>query len=283
MTRVFTSLRDKIAPNRELYSMYVGGRTLKKRLWLILSLVSVALLLSGCTEYNDPISKDSTGFWNEYIVWPLVSAIQYFADLLGTYAWGIIVVTIIIRLAILPLMIKQTKSSKKMQEIQPKMKELQAKYSSKDQQTQQQYQKEVMALMKESGANPLTGCLPIFIQMPILIGFYHAISRMNITPAFELGSFFMFPLAESSVFLAVLAGIMQFVVLRTGPSMDNPQMKVMMYIMPVMIIGFGIALPAALSLYWVVGNIISIIQNLIIYKPWNKKEIQPTVNGGAKK
>lgn len=263
--------------------MCVGGRTLKKRLWLILSLVSVALLLSGCTEYNEPISKDSTGLWNEYIVWPLVSVIQYFAELLGTYAWGIIVVTIIIRLAIMPLMIKQTKSSKKMQEIQPKMKELQAKYSSKDQQTQQQYQQEVMVLMKESGVNPLTGCLPIFIQMPILIGFYHAISRMNVTPAFELGSFFMFPLAESSVVLAILAGVMQFVVLFTGPAMDNPQMKIMMYIMPVMIIGFGIALPAALSLYWVVGNIISIIQNLIIYKPWNKKVTQPTVNGGAKK
>lgn len=238
---------------------------------MILLLVSMTLLLSGCTEYNKPISAESTGFWNEFIVWPLVSAIKYFADLLGTYAWGIIVVTIIIRLAILPLMIKQTKSSKKMQEIQPKMKELQAKYSSKDQQTQQQYQQEVMSLMRDSGVNPLSGCLPIFIQMPILIGFYHAISRMNLTPAFELGSFFMFPLAEPSIVLAVLAGIMQYIVLMTGPSMDNPQMKVMMYIMPIMIVGFGIALPAALSLYWVVGNIISILQNLVIYKPWNKK------------
>lgn len=105
---------------------------MKKRLWVILTLVSVALLLSGCTEFDQPISSESQGFWNEFIVWPLVSFIKYFADLLGTYAWGIIVVTIIIRLAILPLTIKQIKSSKKMQEIQPKMKELQAKYSSKD-------------------------------------------------------------------------------------------------------------------------------------------------------
>lgn len=93
----------------------------------------------------------------------------------------------------------------------------------------------------------------------------------------------MFPLAESSIVLAVLAGIMQFIVLITGPAMDNPQMKIMMYIMPFMIIGFGIALPAALSLYWVVGNTISILQNLAIYKPWNKKSTEPTVNGGAKK
>ena len=256
---------------------------MKKRLWVILSLVSVVLLLSGCTEFNAPISKDSEGFWNEFIVWPLVSAIKYFADLLGTYAWGIIVVTIIIRLAILPLMIKQTKSSKKMQEIQPKLKELQAKYSSKDAQTQQQYQQEMMKLMSEAGVNPIAGCLPMLIQMPILIGFYHAINRMNATPVFELGNFLMFPLADPAPALAILAGLMQFVVLRTGPAMDNPQMKMMMYIMPFMIIGFGMALPAALSLYWVVGNIISIFQNLYIYKPWQKNKTEPAQTGGAKK
>ncbi|MFF5997041.1 membrane protein insertase YidC [Lysinibacillus sp. KU-BSD001] len=254
---------------------------MKKRLWVILTLVSVALLLSGCTEFDQPISAESKGFWNEFIVWPLVSFIKYFSDLLGTYALGIIVVTIIIRLAILPLTIKQIKSSKKMQEIQPKLKELQAKYSSKDAVTQQKYQQEMMALMQSSGVNPLAGCLPIFIQMPILIGFYHAISRMNATPVYELGTFMSIPLAEPSIILAVVAGLIQFVVLMTGPAIDNPQMKVMMYIMPLMIIGFGIVLPAALSLYWVVGNIISVLQNLAIYKPWNKKTDTATT-GGAK-
>lgn len=261
----------------------LGGRRLKKRIWIVLSLVSVALLLSGCTEFDQPISSESKGFWNEFIVWPLVSFIKYFAELLGSFAFGIIVVTIIIRLVILPLTIKQVKSSKKMQEIQPKMKELQQKYASKDAVTQQKYQQEMMALMQSSGVNPMAGCLPIFIQMPILIGFYHAISRMNATPAFDLGTFLIFPLAEPSIVLAVLAGLIQFGVLLTGPAVDNPQMKVMMYIMPLMIIGFGIVLPAALSLYWVVGNIISVIQNLVIYKPWNKNKTEPMTTGGAKK
>ena len=254
---------------------------MKKRLWVILTLVSVVLLLSGCTEFDQPISSESKGFWNEFIVWPLVSFIKYFAELLGTYAIGIIVVTIIIRLAILPLTIKQIKSSKKMQEIQPKMKELQAKYSSKDAVTQQKYQQEMMALMQSSGVNPLAGCLPILIQMPILIGFYHAINRMNATPEFVLGTFLSIPLAEPSILLAVIAGLIQFVVLMTGPAVDNPQMKIMMYIMPLMIIGFGAVLPAALSLYWVVGNMVSVLQNLAIYKPWNKKT-DATTAGGAK-
>ena len=256
---------------------------MRKRLSLLLLLLVVTTFLAGCSEFNEPIYSESTGFWNEYIVWPLVSAITYFKDLLGTYGLGIIAVTIIIRLVLLPLMIKQTKSSKNMQQVQPEMAKLKEKYSSKDAVTQQKYQQEMMALYKERGINPAAGCLPVFIQMPILIGFYHAISRMNNTPEINLGDFAGFALAEPSIFLAILAGVMQLIVLRTGPAMDNPQMKMMMYIMPFMIIGFGIVLPAALTLYWVIGNIISIIQNLFIYKPWNKPKTEPVKSGGAKK
>lgn len=250
---------------------------MNKRLLLFVSLVAVALLLSGCTEYNQPISDSSEGFWNEFIVWPLVSAITYFKGLLGTYGFAIIAVTIIIRLVLLPLMVKQTRSAKNMQEAQPALKALKEKYASKDAVTQQKYQQEMMALFKEKGVNPMAGCLPVLIQMPILIGFYHAISRMNNTPTIDLGAFLIFPLAEASITLAIIAGIMQYIVLRTGPAMDNPQMKVMMYIMPFMIVGFGVVLPSALTLYWVVGNIISLIQNLVIYRPWEKKEVAEPV------
>jgi len=258
----------------------------KKRTGLLFALVAVALLLSGCMEFDQPISDQSEGFWNEFVVWPLVSIIVFFKDFLGTYGFGIIAVTILIRLALLPLMIKQTKSSKRMQEIQPELAKLKEKYKSKDAVTQQKYQQEMMAMFQEKGVNPMAGCLPVVIQMPILIGFYHAISRMNATPEIDLGTFLIFPLAEPSIILAVTAGVMQLIVLRTGPAMDNPQMKAMMYFMPVMIAGFGIILPSALTLYWVIGNIISLIQNMFIYRPWEKKEVQQPVKtktGGAKK
>lgn len=262
---------------------------MNKRNLLLIMLIGAALLLAGCTEFDQPISSDSEGFWNEFIVWPLVSAITFFKDLLGTYGLGIIAVTIIIRLVMLPLMIKQTKSSKRMQEIQPELAKLKEKYKSKDAVTQQKYQQEMMAMFQERGVNPMAGCLPVLVQMPVLIGFYHAISRMNSTPEIDLGAFLIFPLAEPSIILAIIAGVMQFIVLKTGPAMDNPQMKVMMYFMPVMIIGFGIVLPSALTLYWVIGNIISLIQNMFIYRPWEKKEVkevqQPvkTKAGGARK
>jgi len=243
----------------------------------------LTVFLAGCTEFSDPIYADSEGMWNEYIVWPLVSLITVFKELLGTYGYGIVAVTIIIRLVLLPLMIKQAKSSKQMQEVQPELAALKEKYKSKDAVTQEKYRTEMQKVMSDKKINPAAGCLPVIVQMPILIGFYHAISRMNSTPEIELGSILWFKLAVPSITLAVIAGLMQFIVLRTGPAMNNPQMKIMMYIMPVFIIIFGSILPAALSLYWVIGNIISFIQNVFIYKPFKKEEVVLPVKGGGKR
>lgn len=246
-------------------------------------LTALSVFLAGCSEFKDPIYAESSGFWNEYIVWPLVSLITVFKDLLGTYGYGIVAVTIIIRLVLLPLMIKQTQSSKKMQEIQPELKALKEKYKSKDAVTQEKYRTEMQKIMSEKKINPAAGCLPVIIQMPILIGFYHAISRMNSTPEIVIGKFLWFELGVPSITLGIIAGLMQFVVLRTGPAMDNPQMKIMMYIMPFMIMIFGTFLPAALALYWVIGNFISIIQNFFIYKPYKKIEVEPIKVGGKRK
>ena len=246
-------------------------------------LTVVSVFLAGCGEFNQPIYDTSEGFWNKYIVWPIVSLIVTFKDLLGTYGFGIIAVTIIIRLVLLPLMIKQAQNSKRMQEMQPILNGLKEKYKSKDAVTQQKYREEMQKVMTEQKINPAAGCLPVLIQMPIIIGLYHAISRMNATPEIEIGKFLWFELGTPSVILAIIAGLMQFVVLRTGPAMDNPQMKVMMYIMPFMIMFMGTILPGALALYWVIGNIISIIQNIFIYKPFKKKEVEPVKVGGKKK
>ena len=241
------------------------------------------VFLAGCSEFKSPIYSTSEGFWNQYIVWPIVSLISTFKELLGTYGLGIIAVTIVIRLVLLPLMIKQAQSSKRMQEMQPLLNGLKEKYKSKDAVTQQKYREEMQKLMSEQKINPAAGCLPVLIQMPIVIGLYHAISRMNATPEIVIGKFLWFELAAPSITLAIVAGLMQFAVLRTGPAMDNPQMKMMMYIMPFMIMFMGIILPAALALYWVVGNIISMIQNIFIYKPFKKKEVVPVKVGGKKK
>lgn len=112
----------------------MGGILLKRRLLLIFSLIGVLVLLAGCTQINEPITSDSKGFWNSYIVYPLSQLITYMADLTGeNYGVAIIIVTLLIRLLILPLMIKQLRSTKAMQALQPELKKLREKYSSKDQ------------------------------------------------------------------------------------------------------------------------------------------------------
>src|SRR5699024_8652026 len=171
---------------------------------LILSLIGLVLLLSGCTEINTPIDSESTGFWNSYFVYPMSWVITYFADLFNSsYGLAIVVVTLLVRIVLVPLNVKQIKSSQGMQEIQPEIKKLQEKYSSIDTATREILQKESMALFQEHGVNPLAGCLPIFVQMPVLIAMYHAIMR---TESIKSGSFLWFELGSTDPILPLIAG-----------------------------------------------------------------------------
>lgn len=256
---------------------------MKRRILLLLGLIGLITIMTGCTQYNQPITPESTGIWNQYIVYPLSQLIVYGADILGNnFGLSIIAVTILIRAAILPLMIKQTKSSKAMQAIQPEMKALKEKYSSKDAKTQQQLQQETMKLFQKHGVNPLAGCFPILVQMPILIGFYHAIMR---TEEIANHTFLWFNLGDKDPFyiLPIIAGITTFIqqkMMMAGTANQNPQMAMMLYLMPIMIVIFAISFPSALSLYWVVGNIFMIVQTYFIKGPEIKKS---ETAGGAKK
>lgn len=230
-------------------------------------LLGSVLLLAGCSEFNQPISSEHEGIWNQYIVWPTVSIIQIVAEFTGSYAGGIILVTVLVRICILPLSFKHMKSSRAIQALQPQFRELQNSYSPKNVETQRQYQQEMMKLMQSAGANPLAGCLPVIIQMPVLLGLYHAISRMNVTPLYDLGSIFNVPLATSSIIFAILAGFMQYIVVKTGPTIKtNSQMSIMQYLLPIMIMIFGFIAPVAITLYWIISSFISILQNLYLYK-----------------
>lgn len=258
---------------------------MKKKIFLLVSLVLIVAILSGCTEVDQDITAESKGFWNQFIVYPLSSLIVMISEFFGeSYGLGIIIVTILIRLVLLPLMIKQTKSSKAMQLIQPEIQKLREKYSSKDAVTQQKLQQEMMKLFQEYGVNPLAGCLPLLIQMPILIGFYHAIMREPQLQ--EHAQFLWFDLSapDPIYLLPIIAGVTTFIqqkISMVGME-DNQQMKMMLWMMPIMIVVFAFNLPAALSLYWVVGNIFSIVQTYFIKGP-ELKAAAAGKSGGAKK
>ncbi|ERG65663.1 MAG: membrane protein insertase YidC [Exiguobacterium chiriqhucha] len=251
----------------------------KLKLGLLAVMTGVIMLMAGCVDpstiQGEPITAETEGFWSQYFVWPLAWLLKEAAYLIGgtwQYGYSIIVATIIVRLLILPLMIKQTKSMGAMQVLQPEMLKLREKYSSKDQETQRKLQEEMMKMYQEYQINPLAGCLPILIQMPILFAFYDAIRR---TPEIFEAQFLWFDLGapDPTFILPILAAILTFVQQKISMAgqEQNPQLKMMLYIFPVMIFVMSITLPAALSMYWVVGYIISIIVTMAIMLPMREK------------
>ncbi|MDA3129314.1 YidC family membrane integrase SpoIIIJ [Aliibacillus thermotolerans] len=255
-----------------------------KKIGLAAMLILVMTVMTGCLDIDEPITKESEGIWNSFFVYPLSWLIITIAEAMSeNYGLSIIIVTILLRIIILPLMIKQTQSTRAMQEIQPEMEKLREKYSAKDQKTQQKLQEETMKLFQEKNINPLAGCFPILIQMPILIAFYHAIMRTE-----EIGGhqFLWFELGQPDFILPLIAGTTTFIQQKMMMVQDNPQMKVLLYMMPIMITVFAFFFPSALALYWVIGNLFMIGQTHFITGPGARKRAEEKMaakTGGAKK
>lgn len=232
-----------------------------KKYNLFFLMIAVIMSLSACGINQTPITAETEGVWNHLFVYPMSWLIIHAADLLnGSFGLAIIIITIGIRLLLLPFMLKQQKSTLAMQELKPKMDSLQERYKDvKDTEKQQEMQKELIALYKENGVNPLMGCLPMLVQAPILMAFYFAIMRteqITFSPFLWLN----FGQADPFFILPILAGLTTFLQTKLASTSLNDPMKVMMYIMPVFIIFIGSTLPAALSLYWSIGNIFMIVQ-----------------------
>lgn len=233
-----------------------------------------SILLTGCQAQNG--SND--GFFQHYLVDPFTSAIHFAATLFGgNYGLSIILITLIIRLILLPFMLKQYKNQMlmkdKMNVLKPEMDDIQKKLKAeKDPKKQQELQQQMMGLYKKHGVNPLSmGCLPLLIQMPILTAFYYAI-RDNHEIATH--NFLWFNLGHSDIIITLIAGIVYFVQFKVSQStmsvQQKQQMKFMGLLSPIMIVMFSFSAPAALPLYWAVGGTFLIIQSWIGQKLYNQ-------------
>jgi YidC/Oxa1 family membrane protein insertase len=238
---------------------------LTRRLARYLPLGFIFLLLAGCAPATTKIDPNN-GVWDKYFVGPLADVLDWFAALLwGSYGLSILVVTLIIRFIILPLTLKQYKSSKRMQELQPELKKIKEKY--KDDAKKQQ--EETMKIFQSNGVNPLAGCFPLIVQMPILIALYNAIMRNhNIAEH----SFLWMQLGTKDPYyiLPVLAALTTYFQQKMMSSQMNPQMQNLMFIFPVLIFVMAMNFAAALPLYWVFSNLFTIAQSYFIYKPQKK-------------
>lgn len=271
---------------------------LRHRISIIALMIVTVFLLTGCgipAEGADVTTQDPDGWWQTFFVWPLALSLIWMDELIQgwgiPYHWGfaIIAFTILIKVVTFPLTLTQIRGMKAQREIQPKVQALQKKYGD----DREKLAQEQMKLYKEAGVNPLSGCLPLIVQMPILFGLYSALVALgpNITDA----KFFWIPdlgfprythglswIAEdfnngdylhlaAYLVLPVILVISQYSVQKwmtpapTGDESSQAAMTRQIGTMMTFMFGFfTLQVPAGLSLYWVTSNLLQVVQQLII-------------------
>ncbi|MBU2564343.1 YidC/Oxa1 family membrane protein insertase [Patescibacteria group bacterium] len=232
--------------------------------------------------------------FNEVLYRPIFNALIFLYNIIPGHDFGIaiILLTIIIRIVLSPLTYKSIKSRYALSFLQPKIKEIQKKFEKKEEQS-----KELMKLYKENKVNPASGCLPLLIQIPILLGLYRALINILKTGSLSvlypfihdpgtINSMFLgiLDLSKTSPVLAILAGASQFFYSKiTMKQQQMPQMseksgnmqkmmgKQMMYMMPIITVFIAWSFPAGLALYWFISTVLGLAQELYFSKKINGK------------
>jgi YidC/Oxa1 family membrane protein insertase len=259
-----------------------------RALSLLILLAVVAIAVSGCAPVQDAEGNLEAPTWIAWLAKPLAAIIEFVYESiltpigLASYGLAIILVTILVRVVLYPLTRKQMQSMKKMQAIQPKMKELQEKYG-KDRNKLAEKQ---MELYREEGVNPAGGCLPLLIQMPILFAMYYALLSLGpkldqpflwipslAFPPYFGGMSWLTPVTIQHLLspevwpyliLPVIYVASQLLMQRMSQAANPSQMpgstNTIMMLMPLMFGYITLVVPSGLTLYWVTSNVLQIIQ-----------------------
>lgn len=183
-----------------------------------------------------------------------------------SYAVAIVLLTIIIKVVLYPLTYKQMKSMKVMQELQPKVKELDKKYKNDPKKKQEA----MMEIYKEHGANPMSGCLPLLIQFPILIALFRGLQKFQPSEPAYYTLFGLLNLSKpdpTGIILPVLVGLTTFAQQYvTSPNTNDSTQRMMLYAMPVLFGWMTRNFPSGLALYWIVFSIVGTVQQIYINK-----------------
>lgn len=270
----------------------------RKHLILLLVLAAAMLLLSGCgvpTGGVDVVTTDPSGPWQTFFVWPLAKGLIWLNDTLAganlPYSWGfaIILFTLAIKVITFPLTVTQIKGMQAQKELQPRIQELQKKYGKDKEKLSQ----EQMKLYQQAGVNPLSGCLPMLVQMPVLFGLYSAL--ISLGSKLESADFFWIPnlgfphytdgmnwIAQffsageytqliSYLILPALLMVSQFYMQKmttaSTPSSTEGMAGMMGQMSTIMTLMFGfftLQVPAGLTLYWVTSNLLQMGQTVLV-------------------
>lgn len=258
--------------------VFVGPKSLQ---------VLESVQVPGIAAHPDLRQLVDFGFFS-IIARPLFLWLKWtYQHIVPNWGWAIVIQTLIINLALLPLRISQMKSMLKMQRVAPQIKSIQEKYKkySLRDPRKQEMQQEISSLYKKEGVNPAGGCLPLVIQMPFLFAYYSMLgSALDLRHApwiwvRDLSS------PDPLHLLPILIIITMFLTQRMTPQagMDPTQQKMMAFMMPVMLGVISWNLPAGLGLYWSEGNIIALVQQSIMNRTSLGREMREMMEKRARK
>ena len=210
--------------------------------------------------------------WFTFIAKPMFLLLQFIQGYVGNWGWTIVILTILIKLVLFPLSFKGMVSMQKLKDLAPKMKEIQAKYKD-DKQKQSMH---MMELYKKHGANPMGGCLPLILQIPVFFAIYRVLLN-----AIELKGapwmFWIHDLAEMDPYfvLPILMGATMFLQQKITPNtvQDEMQKKIFQFL-PVIFTFFFLWFPAGLTLYWFINNLFTIGQQYYINSVFERKRVE---------
>jgi len=202
--------------------------------------------------------------WFTFAAAPLFQFLTFLHDYVGNWGWAIVILTLVIRILLFPLTFRGMLSMAKLKEVSPKVKELQKKFKGDP----QRMNAAVMALYKKEGANPLGGCLPLLLQIPVFFAIYRVLLN-----AVELKGaewiFWITDLAhmDPTFVLPIIMGATMFYQQHITPSnFTDPMQEKIFKFLPLIFTFFFITFPAGLVLYWAVNNIFSIAQQAVVNK-----------------
>ena len=198
-----------------------------------------------------------------FLVKPLLKVLQYFYNMFNNYGWAIIFVTIIIKVIFSPLTHKSFKSMKGMQKVQPYVKVIQERHKG----DRQKMNEEMIELYKKHKVNPLGGCLPMVLQIPVFIALYHALFfSIELRGAPFIGWIKDLSVADPYYIWPVVMGVTMFIQQKLNPSIGDPtQQKIMMFL-PIVFTFLFMSFPSGLVLYWTINNVLTISQQAYVYK-----------------
>ena len=222
-------------------------------------------------------SIDRGWSWLEPLTRFFELALDWLYSFIPNYGWAIIVLTVLVRLVTSPLMVRQMRSAERMREVQPKLKALQERYAD----DRQKQSEEMMKLYKEENINPLGGCLPLLLQMPVLIGLFYALRTSiglrqapwilwfdDLSQPATMVEVAGFPIRLLPLVMAGSMYLQQKMMPQTG--MDPVQARMMLIMMPGMMLLFSYTFPSGLVLYWTVSNILGIAHQYWVRNHLNK-------------